>query len=191
MIFYLKNYRVTNIFKLSILILIFILYPYYAFSDINRNIREIDANIIFLRHAIAPGFGDPEDFNLKDCKTQRNLSEEGVKQSKILGNFFKSHKIIFSEMLSSEWCRCKDTLKEMDIGEWNTFSGLNSFFQGFSQKNEVLYKLNKKLLSIENQELVLMVTHQVVIHNITGISPSSGGLVLYNSKTGKSKQFIW
>ena len=87
MIFYLKNYRVTNIFKLSILILIFILYPYYAFSDINRNIREIDANIIFLRHAIAPGFGDPENFNLKDCKTQRNLSEEGVKQSKILGNF--------------------------------------------------------------------------------------------------------
>ena len=48
-----------------------------------------------------------------------------------------------------------------------------------------------KLLSIENQELVLMVTHQVVIYNITGISPSSGGIVLYNSKTGKSKQLIW
>ena len=169
----------------------FILYPYYAFSDINKKIREINANIIFLRHAIAPGFGDPEDFNLKDCKTQRNLSEDGVKQSKFLGNFFKINKIIFSEMLSSEWCRCKDTLKEMDIGEWTTFSGLNSFFQGISQKNEVLYKLNKKLLSIENQELVLMVTHQVVIYNITGISPTSGGIVLYNSKTGKSKQLIW
>ena len=191
MMFFLKNHSVTNIFKLSILILMFILYPYYAFSDINKKIREINANIIFLRHAIAPGFGDPEDFNLKDCETQRNLSEDGVKQSKILGNFFKVHKIIFSEMLSSEWCRCKDTLKEMDIGEWTTFSGLNSFFQGISQKNEVLYKLNKKLLSIENQELVLMVTHQVVIYNITGISPSSGAIVLYNSKTGKSKQLIW
>ena len=191
MIFYLKNHRVTNIFKLSILILMFILYPYYAFSDINKKIREIDANIIFLRHAIAPGFGDPEDFNLKDCETQRNLSKDGVKQSKTLGNFFKINKIIFSEILSSEWCRCKDTLKEMDIGEWTTFSGLNSFFQGFSQKHEVLYKLNKKLLSIENQELVLMVTHQVVIYNITGISPSSGAIVLYNSKTGKSKQLIW
>ena len=191
MIFYLKNHRVTNIFKISILILMFILYPYYSFSDINKKIREINANVIFLRHAIAPGFGDPEDFNLKDCETQRNLSEDGVKQSKFLGNFFKINKIIFSEMLSSEWCRCKDTLKEMDIGEWTTFSGLNSFFQGISQKNEVLYKLNKKLLSIENQELVLMVTHQVVIYNITGISPTSGGIVLYNSKTGKSKQLIW
>ena len=191
MIFYLKNQRVTYIFKLSILILMFILYPYHAFSDINKKIIEINANVIFLRHAIAPGFGDPEDFNLKDCETQRNLSEDGVKQSKTLGNFFKVHKIIFSEILSSEWCRCKDTLKEMDIGEWTTFSGLNSFFQGFSQKHEVLYKLNKKLLSIENQELVLMVTHQVVIYNITGISPTSGGIVLYNSKTGKSKQLIW
>ena len=79
----------------------------------------------------------------------------------------------------------------MDIGEWNTFLGLNSFFQGFSQKNEVLDKLNKKLLSIKNKNLVLMVTHQVVIYNITGISPPSGGIVLYNSQTGKSKQLIW
>ena len=60
-------------------------YNLYVY-DKNKKIREINANIIFLRHAIAPGFGDPEDFNLKDCETQRNLSEDGVKQSKILGN---------------------------------------------------------------------------------------------------------
>ena len=190
MIFYLKNHRVTNILKLSILILMCILYTYYAFSDINKKIREINANIIFLRHAIAPGFGDPEDFNLKDCETQRNLSKNGLRQSKLLGNFFKINNITFSKVFSSEWCRCKDTVKEMDIGEWNTFSGLNSFFQGFSQKNEVLDKLNKKLLSNKNKTLVLMVTHQVVIYNITGISPPSGGIVLYNSQTGKSKQLI-
>ena len=57
---------------------------------------------------------------------------------------WKSNNIRFSEVLSSEWCRCKDTVKEMKIGKWKTFSGLNSFFQGYSNKNEVLKKLNKK-----------------------------------------------
>ena len=51
----------------------------------------------------------------------------------------------------------------MKIGKWKTFSGLNSFFQGYSNKDEVLKKLNKKLSSTKNNELVLMVTHQVVI----------------------------
>ena len=76
----------------------------------------------------------------------------------------------------------------MKIGKWKTFSGLNSFFQGYSNKNEVLKKLNKKLSSTSNNELVLMVTHQVVISKITGISPPSGGIVIYNSQTRQSKQ---
>ena len=49
--------------------------------------------IIFIRHAIAPGNGDPENFNIKDCSTQRNLSENGIKQSKKIGLFFKNNKI--------------------------------------------------------------------------------------------------
>ena len=65
---------------------------------------------------------------------------------------------------------------------------MNSFFQGYSNKDEVLKKLNKKLSSTKNNELVLMVTHQVVILNITGIVPSSGGIVIYNSQTRQSKQ---
>ena len=40
----------------------------------------------FIRHAIAPGNGDPENFNILDCSTQ-NLSEEGIKQSKKIGIF--------------------------------------------------------------------------------------------------------
>ena len=117
-----------------------------------------------------------------------NLDEEGISQSKNIGEFFKSNNIKFSEVLSSEWCRCKDTVKEMKIGKWKTFSGLNSFFQGYSNKDEVLKKLNKKLSSTKNNELVLMVTHQVVILNITGIAPPSGGIVIYNSHTRQSKQ---
>ena len=76
------------------------------------------------------------------------------------------------------------------MGKWRTFSGLNSFFQSFSDKSEVLKKLNKKLAAIESEMLVLMVTHQVVISNITGIAPPSGGIVIYNSQTKQSKQIF-
>ena len=117
-------------FFFNILFFILTLYPHTSSSDINKELKEIDANIIFLRHAIAPGFGDPDNFNLNNCNTQRNLNKEGILQSKNIGTYFKSNNIRFSEVLSSEWCRCKDTIKEMKIGKWKTFSGLNSFFQG-------------------------------------------------------------
>ena len=183
-----RRYRSKKNYFLKILFFIFILYPYTSSSDINEEIIEIKANVIFLRHSIAPGFGDPDYFNLNNCSTQRNLNEEGILQSKNIGAYFKSNNIRFSEVLSSEWCRCKDTIHEMKIGKWKIFSGLNSFFQGYSNKDEVLKKLNKKLSSTKNNELVLMVTHQVVILNITGIAPPSGGIVIYNSQTRQSKQ---
>ena len=181
-----KNRKPYFLFK--VLFSIFILHPYSLIADINKELKEINANIIFLRHSIAPGFGDPDYFNLNNCNTQRNLNEEGILQSKNIGVYFKTNNIRFSEVLSSEWCRCKDTVKEMKIGKWKTFSGLNSFFQGYSNKNEVLKKLKKKLSSTTNDELVLMVTHQVVISNITGRDPPSGGIVIYNSQTRKSKE---
>ena len=182
------GYRIKKNFFIKILFFIFILYSHTSSSDIIKELKEFDANIIFLRHSIAPGFGDPDYFNLNNCSTQRNLNEEGILQSKNIGAYFKSNNIRFSEVLSSEWCRCKDTVREMKIGKWKTFSGLNSFFQDYSNKDEVLKKLNKKLSSTSNHELVLMVTHQVVILNITGIAPPSGGIVIYNSQTRQSKQ---
>ena len=183
-----RGYRTKKNFFFKILFFILILYSHTSNSEINKELKEINANIIFLRHSIAPGFGDPDYFNLNHCSTQRNLNGEGISQSKNIGEFFKSNNIKFSEVLSSEWCRCKDTVNEMNIGKWKTFTGLNSFFQGYSNKDEVLKKLNKKLSSTSNDELVLMVTHQVVISKITGIAPPSGGIVIYNSQTKQSKQ---
>ena len=76
----------------------------------------------------------------------------------------------------------------MRIGNWSSFSGLNSFFQEFYPKEKVVIKLRNKLSGVRANDLVLMVTHLVVIREITGISPPSGGLVLYNTKSGTSQQ---
>ena len=152
-----------------------------------NEINKIKANIVFLRHSFAPGFGDPVNFKINDCSTQRNLSMEGVLQAREIGNFLIGNNIEFTEILSSEWCRCVDTIKEMNIGDWKTFSGLNSFFQNFTDKKNNLLLLNKKINSLSEDERILLITHQVVISEVTNISPPSGGIVIYNSKSKMSK----
>ena len=82
--------------------------------------------MIFLRHSWAPGWGDPENFTIDDCSTQRNLSDEGVLQART--KFFLINQIEFSEILTSEWCRCKDTINEMNIGDWKTFKRFELIF---------------------------------------------------------------
>ena len=150
----------------------------------------ISANVIFLRHALAPGFGDPSNFMKEDCSTQRNLSNEGRLQARLIGDYLKKSNLLFSEILTSEWCRCIDTAKELDIGQWETFSGLNSFFEGHEKKDTVMAKLRKKLASLKPSDLVLLVTHQVVITELTDEVPRSGEMVLYNSITKQKSRFM-
>ena len=177
--------------KLFFIIFFFIflifLRPVFSSDFFQKEINEINANVIFLRHSWAPGFGDPENFKIDDCSTQRNLSDDGVLQARKIGKFFLSNQIVFSEILTSEWCRCKDTINEMNIGDWKTFPGLNSFFQNFSKKNIVLPSLYDKLNNVKNDDFILLVTHQVVISEITNISPPSGGIVIFNTINKKAK----
>ena len=162
----------------------------YAQSELETIRRGISANVIFMRHALAPGFGDPHNFIKEDCSTQRNLNNKGRLQARFIGSYLKASEIKFSEILTSEWCRCIDTTKELSLGKWETFSGLNSFFQGHERKDQVMNKLQKKLDSIDNSDLVLFVTHQVVIAEQTGVVPSSGEMVLYNSRTKEKARYM-
>ena len=184
-----RNISKIMIFRFLFVILIFVysLKPVFSELDFKSEINEINANVVFLRHSIAPGFGDPKNFKIDDCSTQRNLSKTGILQARSIGKFFIENNIEFSEILSSQWCRCKDTINEMNIGNWKTFPGLNSFFQNFSKKQIVLPLLYNKLKNVKNDELILLVTHQVVISEITNVFPPSGGIVIYNTKNKKAK----
>jgi len=161
-----------------------------ARSEIDKVKKNISANVIFLRHALAPGVGDPRAFIKEDCSTQRNLNNEGRLQARLIGDYLRQSNIRFSEILTSEWCRCIDTAKELDLGKWETFSGLNSFFQGHEKKHLVIEKLRKKLESLKPSDLILLVTHQVVITEITGEVPRSGEMVLFNSLTEKKSRLM-
>ena len=100
-----------------------------AEDKLTAAISSIDANVVFMRHALAPGFGDPANFALENCATQRNLDSVGRKQAMEIGAEIRLSATTFTEVLSSEWCRCKETTELLGLGSWDPFSGLNSFFR--------------------------------------------------------------
>ena len=141
-----------------------------------------DSEVIFLRHALAPGTGDPAHFQIDDCSTQRNLNEDGRLQAKAIGRELIDKGLMPTRILSSPWCRCKETAELMGLGAWQTHFGLSSFYEGHVDKAEVLAALKEELGKLADGERVLLVTHQVVIQAVTGLYMPSGGYVVVKSK---------
>ena len=95
-------------------LIIFITLPSTIKADLNQELSiklNKGGKLIFIRHAYAPGGGDPENFDINNCDTQRNLSVEGRNQAKKIGNFFTENNVPIFKVFSSEWCRCKETAK--------------------------------------------------------------------------------
>ena len=155
-------------------------------KDQTINILKKGGNLIFIRHAYAPGGGDPENFNINNCDTQRNLNDDGRKQSVKIGNFFLFNEIPIAEVLSSNWCRCKDTAK-LAFKNYKTVNFLNSFFSSkFAQNREPQMKdLKSYIKNWDGNKNLVLVTHYVVITEALGYAPSSGEIVVSDKKFNK------
>ena len=167
---------------LKFLIIIFISLTTPIKADLNKNLLnqlEDGGKLIFIRHAYAPGGGDPDDFNLNDCSTQRNLNEEGRDQAKYIGEFFKKNKIKIDKVLSSEWCRCKETA-EIAFKDFSTNSFLNSFYSSKFAKNKEkqIKMLNNYVKKFTSDKNLILVTHYVLISEVLDYAPSSGEIVV-------------
>ncbi len=150
-------------------------------STLHQALEKQKYYVILFRHALAPGTGDPQNFQLNDCSTQRNLSEEGRKQAIRIGEDLKRQKISITRVLSSQWCRCLETAKLMDVGKVEPFAPLNSFFRHRGRSSEQTSQLRQFLLENKHDSgVMIMVSHQVNITAISDIFPQSGeGVVLY------------
>ena len=169
-----------KIFKF--LIIIFISLTTSIKADLNKNLlNQLDdgGKLIFIRHAYAPGGGDPQNFNLNDCSTQRNLNNEGRKQAQYIGEFFKKNKIKIDKVLSSEWCRCKETAK-IAFKNFSTISFLNSFYSSKYAKNKEkrIEMLNDYVHKFKSKKNLIFVTHYVLISEVLNYAPSSGEIVV-------------
>ncbi len=150
---------------------------------------QFDGTVIFLRHALAPGSGDPKNFDLDDCQTQRNLDDTGRRQARAIGKRIAAAKLNLAGIYSSEWCRCLETALLLDLGTVTPFDGLNSFFQNHAPRDATLAKLSSKLASLpHNGAPVIMVTHYVTIQAVANIAVPSGGAVLYDLTTGYARE---
>ena len=163
-------------------IILFLLFQSNLSAEINWPILQDGNKIFLIRHALAPGGGDPEGFKINDCSTQRNLDKTGIKQSKNIGKLFKKKSIPIDKVLTSQWCRCKDTAKYA-FKDYKEFSALNSVFQSPFIKNE-----EKQIKEIKeyiknwkprNKNLV-MITHYSIITKLINLAPGSGEIVVIN-----------
>ena len=169
---------------LRFFLIIFISLTTTVKADLNKkliNQLEEGGKLIFIRHAYAPGSGDPDNFNLNDCSTQRNLSKEGQRQAKYIGEFFRNNKVKIDKVLSSEWCRSKETAK-IAFKNFSTNNFLNSFYSSKFAKNKdkQVKALKEYIKKFKSDKNLVLVTHYVLISEILNYGPSSGEIVVSN-----------
>ncbi|MDJ0783880.1 MAG: histidine phosphatase family protein [Desulfosarcinaceae bacterium] len=150
-----------------------------AAGQISGSALTAGGRVLLLRHALAPGGGDPANFQLDDCSTQRNLSEAGREQARQIGQWLRRQGVQQARIFSSQWCRCRDTATALDLGPVVPLPALNSFFQRPEAREPNLKALNHFLAGLPaDGGLVILVTHFVTIAAVTGTSVSSGEGVL-------------
>ena len=150
-------------------------------SDNAEMIESIKAggHILMIRHALAPGTGDPANFRIGDCSTQRNLDDRGREQARAIGNWLRSKGLTSARVYSSQWCRCLETAQLLEIGPVAELPALNSFYE-LTQDREPNLKALRKFIAKQPSDgvLIILVTHLVTISAIANEAVSSGEGVL-------------
>lgn len=135
-------------------------------------------HVALMRHATAPGTGDPPSFRLEDCATQRNLSALGRAEAEAVGEAFRARGVAVDGVYSSQWCRCLETARLLGLGDVVPLPALNSFFETPEREGPQMAALDAWLREHPPRGTVVLVTHQVVITSLTGVFPMSGEVVV-------------
>jgi len=137
-----------------------------------------DGAVALVRHADAPGVGDPPGWKLGDCPSQRNLSERGRAEARAVGMRLRAERIAIGHVVSSPWCRCVDTATLVDAGAVQiepTFA--NAFV--LSEQRAALREGGRALLARwRGPGVLLVVTHGENIAALTGASPAPAEIVV-------------
>ncbi|WP_290610039.1 histidine phosphatase family protein [Arsukibacterium sp. UBA3155] len=130
--------------------------------------------VLIMRHALAPGTGDPAGFELADCSTQRNLNNQGRQQAKAFGELLRQQVAEDIAVYSSQWCRCLETAELMAIAKVQAMPALNSFFAGQGDRQQQTTALVQRFSLSKLPAPTVLVSHQVNFTALTGYFPASG-----------------
>lgn len=156
------------------IVLAVILAPASGRSDTGWDALKRPGVIAIMRHAIAPGTGDPANFQLTDCSTQRNLDERGRAQARAVGRAIRENGVVIDRVLSSQWCRCLETAELLQLVQVEEFPALNSFFSDRSTEDAQTEETRNFLARLPDDAQIILVTHQVNITALTGRPVRSG-----------------
>lgn len=160
-----------------------LLMPTALWADDWEALRQPGA-IALMRHALAPGTGDPASFRLEDCATQRNLSAQGRAQAQRIGTALRDQGITFNHIWSSGWCRARETAELMEMGAVQVTPSLHSFFAGRGNRQAQSQATVEALSALSREARVLLVSHQVNITALTGVFPASGEIIVARMAAG-------
>ncbi len=127
-----RGLKMRVILSLSIVLALTVLIaPFDALAGQNELVDRIKAggHILMIRHAMAPGSGDPSNFRIGDCTTQRNLDDTGRVQAQKIGQWLRARGVESARVYSSQWCRCIETAELIGLGPVHELSALNSFYE--------------------------------------------------------------
>jgi len=145
---------------------------------------------ILMRHALAPGNSDPENFDVNDCSTQRNLSEDGRNQATRIGEHIRKSAHVELQVFSSQWCRCLETARQLRLGDVTPLSSLNSFYEHYEREQQQTEATIDWMSKHDANDIVILVTHQVNITELTGIYADSGEMVVVKIAKGRVVQVL-
>lgn len=154
-----------------------------------QTLREGRA-VLMLRHALAPGTGDPAGFDLDDCSTQRDLNARGRRQARAWGDLLARHGIDEARVYASQWCRARHTAEEMGIGPVTDWPPLNSFFGGRGNGGQQTRQTIAAVNALEEGLPVVLVSHQVNITRLSGVYPSSNEGVILSLPLSQSPRVL-
>lgn len=144
-----------------------------------------------MRHAEAPGgAGDPPGFRLDDCATQRNLSAQGRADAAVIGARLRQTGIRFDRIVTSPWCRCRDTARLMALGPVEVEPAFSNVFVLAGQRGEILAEARAFLEVWRGPGSLLVVSHGATISGLTGISPASGEIVVVRIGVGGGLELV-
>ena len=179
-------HRPTTRLFLSVALMAAILLPPVPSAADTRFARLSQPGLVaIMRHAHAPGTGDSANFALDDCATQRNLDARGREQARDIGAAIRAAGVTVDRVLTSQWCRCRDTARLLDLGPVEDLPALNSFFRKPARADRQTAELRQFLSGLPPGKTVVLVTHYVNIRALTGRAVASGEVILL--KIGRNR----
>ena len=170
----------SGLYQLMFALSVCLAWPLAHAGEVAERLRG-DHHVLLIRHAYAPGVGDPPGYSLERCETQRVLNDQGRAQARRIGQWLKAQGLERAEVHSSAWCRCRQTAELLELGPVSVEPSLGSFFDQYQRataQNQALQAFVAKALRAKKGQALILVTHHVNIREFTGRDIGSGDMVL-------------